>query len=53
MANCNLSVNGCKARGRVGGVDAEQIPSSGPEKNPHLSTTSEGSFQLNPSLRTG
>ena len=24
-----------------------------PEKNPHLSTTSVGSFQLNPSLRTG
>ena len=23
-----------------------------PEKNPHLSTTSVGSFQLNPSLRT-
>ena len=25
MANCNLSGNGCKARGRVGGVAAERI----------------------------
>ena len=30
-----------------------RIPLSAPEKNPHLSTTSVGSFQLNPSYRTG
>ena len=29
-ANCNLSVDGCKARGRVGVVDAERIPFSVP-----------------------
>ena len=31
-ANCNLPVDGCKARGRVGDVGAEQIPSGGPKK---------------------
>ena len=29
--NCNLSVNGCKARVRVGGVDAERIFSGAPK----------------------
>ena len=30
-----------------------QVLLPAPEKNPHLSTTSVGSFQLNPSYRTG
>ena len=35
-------------------VNGSIIECSGaPEKNPHLSTTSVGSFQLNPSYRTG
>ena len=29
-----------------------QVPSPAPEKNPHLSKTNVGSFQLNPSSRT-
>ena len=30
-----------------------QVPSPAPEKNPHLSATSVGSFQLNPPYRVG
>ena len=30
-----------------------QVPFPAPEKNPHLSTTSVGSFQLNPPNRVG
>ena len=30
-----------------------QVLSPAPEKNPHLSTTSVGSFQLNPPYRVG
>ena len=32
---------------------ASQVPSSAPEKNPHLYKTNVGSFQLNPPLRVG
>ena len=34
-------------------VPRVRIPNSPPEKNPHLSTTSVGSFQLNPPCRVG
>lgn len=33
MANCNLSGNGCKVRGRVGGVAAERSRLSNADNN--------------------
>ena len=35
------------------GKHANRVRSPAPEKNPHLSTTSVGSFQLNPPYRVG
>ena len=38
-ANCDLSVNGRKARVRVGGVDAEQVSPTPPDKKHTLCGT--------------